>query len=105
MGKKTKTKKKQWTSREMQLLLKYKADGLDSGEIANCLGRSQKAVQHKISSLRSDVLKSKPVLDNMIPTEENSIPFSLDREKTKKYAIWGGAILALGAALLVERLL
>mgnify|MGYP003140052068 CR=1 FL=1 len=101
MGKKTKTKKKQWTSREMQLLLKYKADGLDSGEIANCLGRSQKAVQHKISEMRTP----KPVPETVFPTEENSKPFSLDRSKVKKYAIWGGAILALGAALLAERLL
>ena len=89
----------------MQLLLKYKADGLDSGEIANCLGRSQKAVQHKISSLRSDVVKPRLVVENVIPTEETSIPFSLERGKAKKYAIWGGAIPALGAGLLAERLL
>jgi len=101
MGKKMKQKRKQWSPKEMQLLMKYRAEGLNSGEIAKCMGRSQKAVQHKISEMRTP----KPVPETVFPTEENSKPFRLDRSKVKKYAIWGGAILALGAALLAERLL
>ena len=101
MGKKMKQKRKQWSPKEMQLLMKYRAEGLNSVEIAKCMGRSQKAVQHKISEMRTP----KPVPETVFPTEENSKPFRFKSTSLSKKYIIGAVVVAAIAAVVIERLL
>jgi|TARA_R110002095_G_scaffold179213_1_gene156616 hypothetical protein len=110
----TNKSKKQWKIKDLQILLKSRADGGSDKEIAELLGRSEKAVQVKSSKLRKQMeipyqLRGKPM--DFIPPKPMGLedkdpePLFLERKHVKFITLWGAVVVALLAALLVERLM
>ena len=103
---------KRWTAKEMTQVLKYKADGLSSKEIAKKIGRTQTSVQVKLSNLKkankkpvAKVVKRKAHIPISFPTEAGSKPFFAGRKISKRYIALSAATVALIAAIIIERLI
>ena len=105
---------KQWKIKDLQILLKSRADGGSDKEIAELLGRSEKAVQVKSSKLRKQMeipyqLRGKP-MDSIPPKpmdleDKDPEPLFLDRKHVKFIVLWAAAVVALLAAMVIERFL
>ena len=105
---------KQWKIKDLQILLKSRADGSSDKKIAELLGRSEKAVQVKSSKLRKQMeipyqLRGKPM--DFIPPKPMGLedkdpePLFLERKHVKFIVLWGAAVVALLAAMVIERLI
>ena len=105
---------KQWKIKDLQILLKSRADGASDKKIAELLGRSEKAVQVKSSKLRKQMeipyqLRGKPM--DFIPPKPMGLedkdpePLFLERKHVKFIALWAAAVVALLAAMVIERLI
>ena len=105
--------KKHWKMKEMQLLLELNSEGFTHKEIADHLGRSEKAVQLKISKIRSFVGPTKKASKKTkidlgmypIPKEEDAEPFVLTKRHVGIAIIWASLVVAICVAILVERLI
>jgi len=103
---------KRWTAKEMTQVLKYKADGLSSKEIAKKIGRTQTSVQVKLSNLKkankkpvAKAVKRKAHIPISFPTEADAKPFFSDRKISKRYIVLSAATVALIAAVVIESLM
>ena len=110
----TNKSKKQWKIKDLQILLKSRADGSSDKKIAELLGRSEKAVQVKSSKLRKQMeipyqLRGKPM--DFIPPKPMGLedkdpePLFLERKHVKFITLWGLVVVALLAAMVIERLI
>ena len=105
---------KQWKIKDLQILLKSRADGGSDKEIAELLGRSEKAVQVKSSKLRKQMeipyqLRGKSM--DFIPPKPMGLedkdpePLFLECKHVRFIVLWAAAVVALLAAMVIERFL
>jgi len=118
-----------WTDRELQRLLALSEGGVKYAEIAKTLGRSEKAVQIKLSKLINDMSKPKKTVvtvsqeavdkwdklmtcldkENAADKSKNLLDRAINRMRMHKWMYrlaWFSAITgAVLVALLVERLM
>ena len=118
-----------WTDRELQRLLALSEGGVKYAEIAKTLGRSEKAVQIKLSKLINDMSKPKKTVvtvsqeavdkwdklmtcldkENAADKSKNLLDRAINRMRMHKWMYrlaWFAAITgAVLVALLVERLM
>ena len=105
--------KKHWKMKEMQLLLELNGEGYTHKMIADHLGRSEKAVQLKISKIRSFVRPTKKAPRKTkidlgmypIPKEKDAEPFVLTKRHAGIAVIWASLVAILCFAILAERLI
>lgn len=105
--------KKHWTRAELKFLLKHNREGFSYHDIGEHLGRSEKAVQLKVSKLRNSLTtKKKAVRKNKIDVTMHPIPIEIDSTEfilTKRHAlmaaIWAVLVGCICFAILAERLI
>ena len=100
--------KKHWSMKEVKLLLELTSEGFTHKEIADHLGRSEKAVQVKIYKLRSLIVPTKKPPKkkiDLVPNKGTPKEFVISKRHVVLALVWSALTTAFCVAILLERLI